>query len=233
MGNVLLRFDKDYFLDAVGVQGADRKLLMNNVYLSLEWARMDRGSMTEAEAAESMCRRLPQRLHEAAHLLVDRWDRPILPIAGMEQLVSDLKKAGYGVYLLSNASCRQADQALRGDLRYSVQDVPSCSPGMSVYRRFRPEHRRRGTHRHAGHRLPRRRRRAAPGDAGFRRAGSVNMKERLREISRSRFRSSMLCNRIRPLALPLGELSPQVTERALHPGFPSPSSLYFAQTPLP
>ena len=51
MGNVLLRFDKDYFLDAVGVQGADRKLLMNNVYLSLEWAKMDRGSMTEAEAA--------------------------------------------------------------------------------------------------------------------------------------------------------------------------------------
>ena len=92
MGNVLLRFDRDYFLDAVGVQGADRKLLLNNVYLSLEWAKMDRGSMTEAEAAESMCRRLPQRLHETAHLLVDRWDRPILPIAGMEQLVSDLKR---------------------------------------------------------------------------------------------------------------------------------------------
>ena len=90
MGNVLLRFDRDYFLDAVGVQGADRKLLLNNVYLSLEWAKMDRGSMTEAEAAESMCRRLPQRLHETAHLLVDRWDRPILPIAGMEQLVSIL-----------------------------------------------------------------------------------------------------------------------------------------------
>ena len=35
MGNVLLLFDKDYFLDAVGVQGADRKLLMNNVYLSV------------------------------------------------------------------------------------------------------------------------------------------------------------------------------------------------------
>ena len=51
MGNVLLRFDRDYFLDAVGVQGADRKLLLNNVYLSLEWAKMDRGSMTEAEAA--------------------------------------------------------------------------------------------------------------------------------------------------------------------------------------
>ena len=70
MGNVLLRFDREYFLDAVGAQGADRKLLLNNVYLSLEWARMDRGSMTESEAAESMCRRLPERLHETAHLWI-------------------------------------------------------------------------------------------------------------------------------------------------------------------
>lgn len=107
MGNVLLRFDRDYFLDAVGAQGEDRTLLMNNVYLSLEWARMDRGSMTEAEAAESMCRRLPQRLHETVHLLVDQWDRPILPVPGMEALVAQLKQAGYGVYLLSNASVRQ------------------------------------------------------------------------------------------------------------------------------
>ncbi len=107
MGNVLLRFDRDVFLDAVGAEGEDRKLLLNNVYLSVEWARMDRGSMTEPEAAESMCRHLPARLHETAHRLVDRWDRPILPVAGMEKLCRDLKKAGYGVYLLSNASYRQ------------------------------------------------------------------------------------------------------------------------------
>ena len=140
MGNVLLRFDRDYFLDAVGVQGADRKLLLNNVYLSLEWAKMDRGSMTEAEAAESMCRRLPQRLHETAHLLVDRWDRPILPIAGMEQLVSDLKKAGYGVYLLSNASYRQHEywprvpgsQYFDGTLISA--DVKLVKPEAEIYR---------------------------------------------------------------------------------------------------
>ena len=107
MGNVLLRFDRDYFLNAVGVKPEDRRTLMNNVYLSLEWAKMDRGSMTEAEAAESICRRLPQRLHEQAHLLVDRWDRPILPVPGMAELVRGLKAAGYGIYLLSNASYRQ------------------------------------------------------------------------------------------------------------------------------
>ena len=38
MGNVLLRFDRDFFLDAVGVQDSDRRLLLNNVYLSVEWA---------------------------------------------------------------------------------------------------------------------------------------------------------------------------------------------------
>ena len=51
MGGVLLRFDREYFLTAAGVAEADRKLLFNNVYLSVEWALMDRGSMTEAEAA--------------------------------------------------------------------------------------------------------------------------------------------------------------------------------------
>ena len=34
------------------------------------------------------------------------------------------------------------------------------------------------------------------------------------------------------MALPLGELSPKVTERALHPSFPSPSSLRSSTSPI-
>ena len=37
--------------------------------------------------------------------------------------------------------------------------------------------------------------------------------------------------RYTPLALPLGELSPKVTERVLHPSIPSPSSLRSATSP--
>ena len=55
MGNVLLRFEPDVFLEAVGVPEADKLLLKRNVYQSLDWARMDRGSMDEAAAAASMC----------------------------------------------------------------------------------------------------------------------------------------------------------------------------------
>lgn len=109
MGQVLIRFDRDYFISRLGIEGEDKELLKREVFLSLEWARMDRGSMTDAEAAESVCKRLPERLHDAARKLVSMWDRPILPIEGMYELIEELKAKGYGIYLLSNASYRQHD----------------------------------------------------------------------------------------------------------------------------
>ena len=50
MGNVLIRFDREYFIDRLGVSPEDKSLLMREVFQSLEWARMDRGSMTDEEA---------------------------------------------------------------------------------------------------------------------------------------------------------------------------------------
>ena len=107
MGKVLLRFDPDLFLDRVGIEGPDRETLRREVYQSLEWARMDRGSLSEAEAAALMCARLPERLHAAVDKLVAHWDRPILEVPGMAELAKELKALGYHLYLLSNASFRQ------------------------------------------------------------------------------------------------------------------------------
>ena len=107
MGNVLIHFDRAAFLDAVDAEGEDRELLLREVFLSVEWSMMDRGSLTEEQAAERMCSHVPERLHEKVHALVDRWDRPILPVEGMAELVRELRENGYGIYLLSNASYRQ------------------------------------------------------------------------------------------------------------------------------
>ena len=107
MGQVLLRFLPDVFLERAGVQGEDKTLLKREVYQSLEWARMDRGSLTDEEAAELICRRVPPRLHDTVRELVGMWDRPILPVEGMEELIAELKEKGYRIYLLSNASYRQ------------------------------------------------------------------------------------------------------------------------------
>ena len=110
MGNVLIYFDRDAFLDTVGVTDPeDRKILLREIYLSLEWSRMDRGSLTDSEAAKIMEKRVPERLRKYVHALVEEGDRPILPVPGMAELVEELKKNGYGIYLLSNASYHQRD----------------------------------------------------------------------------------------------------------------------------
>lgn len=109
MGNVLIKFDRDIFLDKIEAFGEDREILMREVYLSLEWSMMDRGSLTDEQAAERMRRRVPERLHKYVNALTFEWERPILPIDGMEELVRELKAKGYHIFLLSNASLRQHD----------------------------------------------------------------------------------------------------------------------------
>ena len=107
MGNVLIKFDRSIFLDRIGVTGEDRELLLREVYLSIEWSMMDRGTLTEEKAAERMCKNLPARLHKYVYALTSEWERPILPIDGIEELVRELKSKGYHLYLISNASYRQ------------------------------------------------------------------------------------------------------------------------------
>ncbi|MCR5575793.1 MAG: HAD family phosphatase [Oscillospiraceae bacterium] len=107
MGNVLVRFDPELFMDRLSVSEADRPLLRREVFRSLEWAQMDRGSLTDEEAVPVMCRRVPTRLHETVRQLVLCWDQPIVEIEGSCELVRELKELGYGLWLLSNASVRQ------------------------------------------------------------------------------------------------------------------------------
>ena len=107
MGQVLLVFDRQLFLNRLDVTEEEKQLLLREVFLSVEWVQMDRGIKNEKTALECMCRRLPPHLHAAAEELVCRWDQPILPVEGMYELVQELKEAGYGIYLLSNASIRQ------------------------------------------------------------------------------------------------------------------------------
>ena len=101
MGNVLLRFEPELFIERLGVAPEDRRMLLVQVFRSLEWAKMDRGSLTERQAAELICRRVPERLHSAVHSLTDQWERPILPVEGSYELVQELKEKGYRSQLRS------------------------------------------------------------------------------------------------------------------------------------
>lgn len=142
MGGVVIRFDRPFFISRLGVAPEDATLLLNEVYRSVEWAMMDRGTISEAEAAERICPRLPERLRDAARKLIYLWERPILPIDGMYALIEELKEKGYPVYLLSNASVRQHEYWPRvpaskffDGLMVSA-DVGMVKPELEIYRHF-------------------------------------------------------------------------------------------------
>ena len=107
MGNVLIYWRPDVLVERLGVPEEDRPLLLREVFGDVNWIQLDRGIVTPEEAAGRMCRRLPERLHGAAHELTSGWwQGPLLPVEGMAELVREVKGLGYGVYLLSNTDGR-------------------------------------------------------------------------------------------------------------------------------
>ena len=109
MGNVVIRFDPDAFIERFGVSGEDKKTLLLEIFRSPEWVMMDRGVLTDDQAADILCPRVPEHLRNVARKLIALWDRPIIEVEGICPLIEELKGLGYGIYLLSNASCRQPD----------------------------------------------------------------------------------------------------------------------------
>ncbi len=108
MGNVLMSFEPETFLSRAGVEDkADRQLLLDVIFKSKDWPRLDTGEWDEKDLEECAKSKLPTRLHEAAGILINRWDDPIIPVTGMEELVKKCKDSGFRLLLLSNASRRQ------------------------------------------------------------------------------------------------------------------------------
>lgn len=107
MGNVLIRFDPELFLSRYVLTEEQRRLLLEQVFRSVEWVMLDRGTLDEAGAEQRILPRLPEPLRAVAQDLIEAWDEPLLPVQGMLELVQQLKQQGYRLYLLSNAAARQ------------------------------------------------------------------------------------------------------------------------------
>ena len=86
MGGVLVHYDPEHFVDLLSVSAEDKALLMREVFRTVAWFRMDRGTMGEAEAAASMKANLPPRLHGGVDRLMAWWELELRPMEGMEDL---------------------------------------------------------------------------------------------------------------------------------------------------
>ena len=109
MGGVLLDYCPPRYIDHLGVSPEDKALLLREVFNSVEWFQLDHGTIEEKDAAAAMKSRLPDRLHGAVDRLLNWWELEVEPVAGMAELLEELKGLGYGLYLLSNASVRQPE----------------------------------------------------------------------------------------------------------------------------
>lgn len=109
MGGVLLHYDPARFVELLQVSEEDRALLMREVFQTVAWFRMDRGTIEEEEAAKVMKGNLPPRLHGEVDRLIRWWELELRPMDGMEDLLRELKELGYRIYLLSNATVRQPE----------------------------------------------------------------------------------------------------------------------------
>lgn len=109
MGGVLVHYDPNAIAAHLDLTAEDRDTLLRETCYSVEWIRLDRGSISQEDAAAAMKARLPRRLHGAADRLLSWWELELRPMEGMEELLSELKELGYGLYLLSNASALQPE----------------------------------------------------------------------------------------------------------------------------
>lgn len=103
-GNVLARFCPPEMTAAYVPDAADAAAVCEAVFDRLYWDKLDDASITDDEVIAGFCSRLPKRLHEVACRLYDHWDELLPPIAGMAELVAEIKAQGGKLYLLSNIS---------------------------------------------------------------------------------------------------------------------------------
>ena len=110
MGQVLIHWCPDVLIDRYDLTKEEKAQLKRELFGNVEWIQLDHGTISFDEAVDRICCRLPEKLHRPADEIVRGWwHRELIPMEGMAQLVGDLKAAGRGIYLLSNASVNLRD----------------------------------------------------------------------------------------------------------------------------
>lgn len=107
MGNVLVGHDGHGVCDHFIADERDREQVYTSVFVSPEWVMLDMGVIPEDQAIRQMCARLPERLHDTVRLCMREWHNYCMTtVQEMDPIIRQLKAAGFGIYLCSNANTR-------------------------------------------------------------------------------------------------------------------------------
>ncbi len=106
MGNVLTVYNAREYIYGYVDNEEDFRWIKNHLCASVEWLQMDRGTITDEEAVASVCKRIPPHLHDTVARIVREYRMVQPPNPPMEELVKELSRKGYDLYLMSNTSHR-------------------------------------------------------------------------------------------------------------------------------
>ncbi|TVP90695.1 HAD family hydrolase [Alkalibacterium sp.] len=104
MGNVLIRYNPETFINNYTLDSAEQKELLDAIFYAGEWQEYDKGTLTNNELIDRVLLKLPDNLHETARTILSDWYTGMTPISEMESIISQLNQNGYNLYLLSNVS---------------------------------------------------------------------------------------------------------------------------------
>lgn len=103
MGNVLLDYNPQAAMDELNIPPDAQPIIMRELFGGKEWVQLDLGNITENEAYESICKRIPEEYHNVLKRSIDGWDICMKPLKGAREFCEFIKSKGFRVYVLSNA----------------------------------------------------------------------------------------------------------------------------------
>src|SRR5512135_2980785 len=101
LGNVLISFSPADYLKKKNYPEHIRNIIMNDIFHSEEWRKLDEGIISVGEAIESISARSALNREEIALIFNLRIDI-MFPLDENVRLLPGLKKRGFSLYYLSN-----------------------------------------------------------------------------------------------------------------------------------
>ena len=104
MGKVLLQYNPRAVCKEFCQSPEEEAVVLRELFEGPEWVLMDKGEMTPEESLEQIKQRVPEKFHKALSDCLLNWTVCMIPVPGAKDFVKEVRKAGYDLYVLSNAA---------------------------------------------------------------------------------------------------------------------------------
>ena len=101
LGNVLLDFDPDSYLDDLGYKDRTKEKLKSEIFETEEWLMLDRGTISQEEAVKRWQQRNPGLKNKITDVMAG-WEKILTLKEDSLQILKSLAEQNYNLYILSN-----------------------------------------------------------------------------------------------------------------------------------